>query len=82
MSNNILGDMTFAYFIRKFSTGFLNILLKSWASILMRKISIERIALGKREEERYRLSSACAHGSLDAWFSETEKMETTLSELT
>ena len=37
------------------------------------KIPIEHIIMRKREEERYRLLSAFAHGSLDAWFSKTEK---------
>ena len=37
------------------------------------KIPIEHIIMRKREEERYRLLSVFAHGSLDAWFSKTEK---------
>ena len=48
----------------------------------MKRISIERIVVRKREEERCRLSSASAHGIPDFAFSGTKKMAATLSGLT
>ena len=70
IANKEVFDWTFEYFTQKLGVN------------IDKKISIERIVLGKREEERCRLLSTFAHGNLDTWFFHTEKMETTLSELT
>ena len=70
IANKEVFDWTFEYFTQKLGVN-------------IDEKDIDRAhRIGKeREEERYRLLSAFAHGSLDVWFSETEKMEATLSEL-